>query len=189
MQSIWYAGEILLTLVHNTSSRPGLIPSDRPEFLERGELSKQKFPGGGPQKNVSAYFHQITTPPRSPHLDHDQDRAAAFSIYLVNDDLDHTWMWHVRTNKRVRTNICKTSVFVVFVRNINICGRILTQFTGLLPTNTVAAKRDLFKLAERTCLGKSVSVSLRKNGPKGHFRRSSYFDTEMSEKRPTNLLR
>ena len=46
---------------------------------------------------------------------------------------------------------------------VNICGRILTQFTGLLRTNTVAAKRDL--LAERTGLGKSVSVSLCKNGP------------------------
>ena len=53
------------------------------------------------------------------------------------------------------------------VRNINICGRILTQFTGLLRTNTVAAKRDL--LAERTGLGKSVSVSLRKNGPESSF--------------------
>ena len=62
--------------------------------------------------------------------------------------------WHVRTNKCVRTNICKKSVFVVSVRIINICGRILTQFTGLLRTNTVAAKRNL--LAERTCLGKSV---------------------------------
>ena len=51
------------------------------------------------------------------------------------------------------------------VRNINICGRILTQFTSLLRTNTVAAKRNL--LAERTGLGKSVSVSLRKNGPWG----------------------
>jgi len=39
----------------------------------------------------------------------------------------------------------------------------LTQFTGLLRTNTVAAKRNL--LAERTGLGKSVSVSLRKNRP------------------------
>jgi len=45
-----------------------------------------------------------------------------------------------------------------------ICGRILTQFTGLLRTNTVAATLNL--LAERTGLGKSVSVSLRKNGPK-----------------------
>ena len=71
--------------------------------------------------------------------------------------------WHLRTNKCVRTNICKKSVFVVSVRNINICGRILIQFTGLLRTNTVAAKRNL--LAERTGLGKSVSVSLRKNGP------------------------
>jgi len=35
--------------------------------------------------------------------------------------------------------------------------------SGLLRTNTVAAKRNL--LAERTGLGKSVSVSLRKNGP------------------------
>jgi len=51
----------------------------------------------------------------------------------------------------------------------NICGRILTQFTGLLRTNTVAAKRDL--LAERTGLGKSVSVSLRK-GP-NPFRRAN----------------
>ena len=57
----------------------------------------------------------------------------------------------------------KKSFLVVFVRNLNICGRILTQFTGLLRTNTVAAKHDL--LAERTGLGKSVSVSLRKNGP------------------------
>ena len=32
--------------------------------------------------------------------------------------------WHLRTNKCVRTNICKKSVFVVSVRNINICGRI-----------------------------------------------------------------
>jgi len=31
------------------------------------------------------------------------------------------------------------------------CGGILTQFTDLLRTNTVAAKRDL--LAQRTCLG------------------------------------
>ena len=58
----------------------------------------------------------------------------------------------------VRTNIGKKSVFVVSVRNIHICGRIRTQFTGLFLTNTVAAKLDL--LAERTGLGKSVSVSL-----------------------------
>jgi len=64
--------------------------------------------------------------------------------------------WHVRTNKCVRTNLCNKPVFVVCVRRINIRGRILTKFTGLLRTNTVAAKRDL--LAERTCLGKSVSV-------------------------------
>ena len=56
------------------------------------------------------------------------------------------------------------SVFVFSVRNINIIGRIFTQYTGLLRTNTAAAKRNL--LTERTGLGKSVSVSLRKNGPK-----------------------
>ena len=71
--------------------------------------------------------------------------------------------WHVRTNKCVQTNICKTSVFVVSVRNINIFGRILTQFTGLLRANTVAAERNL--LMERTGLGKSESVALRKKGP------------------------
>jgi len=69
--------------------------------------------------------------------------------------------WHVRTNKCVLTNICKTSVFVFSVRNVNNCGRILTQFTGLLRANTVAAKRNL--LTERTCLGKSESVALCKN--------------------------
>jgi len=60
---------------------------------------------------------------------------------------------------------CRFTEFIAVkrVRNINICGRILTQFTGLLRTNTVAAKRDL--LAGRTGLGKSVSVSLRKNEP------------------------
>jgi len=70
--------------------------------------------------------------------------------------------WHVRTNKCVRTNICKKLVFVVSIRNKNICERILTQFTGLLRTNTVAVKRVL--LAERTGLGKWVLISLRKNG-------------------------
>ena len=52
--------------------------------------------------------------------------------------------------------------------------RILTQFTGLLRTNTIAAKRDL--LAERTGLEKSVSVSLRKNGPKGGPEPSNFED-------------
>jgi len=76
--------------------------------------------------------------------------------------------WHLRTNKCVRSDICKKSVFVVSVRNINISGRILTQFTGLLRTNTVAAKRNI--LVERTGLGKLVSVSLRKNGPYSNIR-------------------
>ena len=59
--------------------------------------------------------------------------------------------WHVRTNKCVRTNICRKLVFAVSVRNINICGRFLTQFTGLLQTNTVAAEREL--LTEHTSHG------------------------------------
>ena len=90
MQLIYFAGETLSTHVHNTSSRPGLFISDRPEFLERGEVFKQKFPRGGPQKTCQHIFHQITTPPQSPHLDHDQDRADAFSTCLVNDDQEHT---------------------------------------------------------------------------------------------------
>ena len=59
MQSIWYAGEILLTLVHNTSSRPGLIPSDRPEFLERGEVSKQNFPEADLKKTCQHIFTKL----------------------------------------------------------------------------------------------------------------------------------
>ena len=39
-------------------------------------------------------------------------------------------------------------------KHSNICGRILIQFTGLLRTKTVAAKRHL--LAERTGLGKWI---------------------------------
>jgi len=90
MQSIWFAGEILSTHVHNISSRPGLFLSARPEFLERGEVLKQKFPRGGPsKKRVSIFFTKLLHRP-GPHLDHDQDRAAAFSIYLVNDDQEHT---------------------------------------------------------------------------------------------------
>jgi len=163
--SIWFAGEIFSMHVHNTSSRPSLFLSARPEFFERGEVFKQKIPRGGPSKKTcQRIFHQITTPSRSPHLDHDQDRALRFRyIWSMMTRSIHE-CWHVRTNECVRTNICKKSVFVVSIRHINICGKILTQFTGLLRTNTVAAKRDL--LAERTGFGKSVLVSLRKNGPK-----------------------
>jgi len=120
----------------------------------------QKWPF---KKTCQHILHQITTPPRSPHLDHDQDRLRFRYILSMMTRRIHEW-WNSRSNKCVRTNKCKKSVFVVIVRNINICGRILTQFTGLLRTNTVAAKRHL--LAERTGLGKSVSVWLRdKNGP------------------------
>jgi len=41
---------------------------------------------------MSAYFSQdyYTTPVLS--LDHNPDRAAAFSTYLVNDDHENTWL-------------------------------------------------------------------------------------------------
>ena len=94
--------------------------------------------------------------------------------------------WHLRTNKCVRTNTCKKSVFVVSVRNINICGRILTQFTGLLRTNTVAAKRDL--LAERTGLGKSVLVSLRKNRPKATLKSKNRYSFSVRLKVCSSLV-
>jgi len=102
-------------------------------FSKGVRFSNKNFPEVAPQKNASAYF--------SPNY----------------------YTAQVLTKKCVRTNICRTSVLVVSVRNINICERIPTQFTGLHRTNTVAAKQDL--LAERTGLGKSVSVSFRKNGP------------------------
>jgi len=105
-----------------------------------------------------------------------------FYIWSMMTRSIHEW-WHVRTNKCVRTNICKKSVFAVSVKNINICGRILTQFTGLLLTNTIAAKRHL--LAERTALGKSVSVSLRNAGRRTNFwdKKSSDFSGEIFQKR------
>jgi len=90
MQSIWFAGEIFPRQVHNTPSWLGLFLSARPEFLERGEVFKQKFPGGPLKKTRQHIFHQISTPPRSPHLNHDQDRAAAFWTYLVNNDQEYT---------------------------------------------------------------------------------------------------
>jgi len=49
MQSVWFAGEIFSMHVHNTSSWPGLLLSVRQEFLERGEIFKQKFPEVAPQ--------------------------------------------------------------------------------------------------------------------------------------------
>ena len=58
---------------------------------------------------------------------------------------------------------CAKSIFVFSGRNMNIFWRILIQFTGLLRTITVAAKRCL--LMERTGLEKSVSVALLKKGP------------------------
>ena len=148
--------------VHSTSFWPGLFLSARPKFLERGEVFKQKFPRGAPSnKRVSIFFTKLLHLP-GPLTE------TMIKIERLRFRYSQWWpgayeCWHLRTNKCVRTNICKKSVFVVSVRKINICGRILTQFTGLLRTNAVAAKRNL--LAERTCLGKSVSVSLRKNGP------------------------
>ena len=74
------------THVHNTPSRPGLFLSDGPEFLERGEVFKQKFPRCSPsKKHFSAFFTKLLHR-RSPDLNHDQDRVDAFSTYLVHDD-------------------------------------------------------------------------------------------------------
>jgi len=60
MHSIWFAGEILSMHVHNTSSWPGLFLSTTQEFLEKGEVLKQKFPRGGPsKKRVSIFFTKL----------------------------------------------------------------------------------------------------------------------------------
>ena len=46
--------------VHNTSSRPGLFLSARPEFLERGQVFNQKLSRGGPsKKRVSIFFTKL----------------------------------------------------------------------------------------------------------------------------------
>ena len=55
IQSIWFAGEIFSTHVHNTP--PGLassFPLDR-NFSKGGMFSNKNFPEVAPQKNVSAY--------------------------------------------------------------------------------------------------------------------------------------
>ena len=135
-------------------------------FWKGVRFSNKNFPELAPHKNVSAYFSpDYYTAPVLSLKPWSRSSGCVFDIFLSMMTRRIHECWHVRTNKCVRTNICKTSVFVVSVRNINICGRFLTQFTGLLRTNTVTAKRDL--LTERTDLGKSVSVSLRMNGPKG----------------------
>jgi len=130
-------------------------------FSKGARFSNKNFPELAPQKNVSACFSpdHYTVPVLS--------LETLIMIQIMRLYFRHIWSmiarsihdcWQVRTNKCVRTNICKTSVFVFSVRNINIFGRLLPQFTGLLRANTVAAKRDL--LTERTGLGKSESVAL-----------------------------
>jgi len=53
-------GRNIVDHVHNTSSRPGRFHSARPEFVERGEVFKQKFPRGGPsKKRVSIFFNKL----------------------------------------------------------------------------------------------------------------------------------
>jgi len=102
--------------------------------------------------------------------------------------------WHLRTNKCIRTNICKTSVFVVSVRNINICGRILTQFTGLLRTNVtfwqnVQALENQFQYRSvRTGLRKFHSVkpfnsNFCELGQAGSLRKRWNFHLRLSAKR------
>jgi len=56
------------------------------------------------------------------------------------------WFWS--KNLHFQKNFGRNFIAVEGVRNIHILGRILTEFTGLLRTNNVAAKRDL--LTERT---------------------------------------
>jgi len=73
----------LSTHVHNTSSRPGLFLSIDRNFSKGVMFSNQNFPEVAPQKNVSAYFSPNYYTAPVPHFDHDQDRAAAFSIYSV----------------------------------------------------------------------------------------------------------
>jgi len=72
--------------------------------------------------------------------------------------------WHVRTNTCARINICAKSFFVLSLKSRNIFWRNLTDFTALLWNKSVAAKRC--DLMGRTGRGKSVSVALRKTGPK-----------------------
>jgi len=106
-----------------------------------------------------------------------------FSSWLKNSENCKIWNSHfqnfekidliILANRSHRSNHKKSlNALDRFIgQRINkkhkICGKILTVFIGFLRTNTVAAKRDL--LAERTGLGKSVSVSLRKNGPYSNF--------------------
>jgi len=76
------------------------------------------------KKTCQHIFHQITTPPRS---------LTWTMIQIERLHFRHIWSmmtrsihdcWHVRTNKCVRTNMCKTSVFFFSVENTNIFGRI-----------------------------------------------------------------
>jgi len=165
IQSIWFAGEIFPTVthVHNTPPRPGLFLSGEPEFFERGEFFRQNFLTVGPSKKfVRIFWPDYYTAPVLSLKPASRSSGCVFDIFaMMTRSVHHCW--HVRTNKCVQTNICKTSVFVFSVRNVYIFGRILIHFTGLLWTNTVAAKRDL--LTERTGFGKSVSVALQKKGP------------------------
>ena len=117
-------GRNFLTHVHNTPSRPGHFLSARPKFLERSEVFKQKFPGVGPS---NIYVTRL------------QNRPGPLTWTMVQIErllFRHIWSmmtrsihdcWHVRTNKCVRINTCKTSLFVFSIWNVNFVGRILTQ--------------------------------------------------------------
>jgi len=110
-------GRIFSTHVHNTPSWPGLFLSDRPEFLERGEVFKQTFSGVGPSKQgVSMFFTRLL---------HRPGPLTSTMIQIERLRFRHIWSmmtrsihdcWHLRTNKCVRTNICKTPGFVFSVR-------------------------------------------------------------------------
>ena len=58
-------------------------------FSKGVRFSNKNFPEVAFQKNVSAYFSPNYYTAPVPSL-HDQDRAAAFSTNLVNDDQEHT---------------------------------------------------------------------------------------------------
>jgi len=99
------------------------------------------------QRPVSIVFLTICRIPGFPKSE--QNRKSYGNVRI--------WRKRAADRRKNHSNLNKSFGMKMVLRHF------LTQFTGLLRTNTVAAKRNL--LAERTGLGKSVSISLRKNGP------------------------
>ena len=84
MQSIWFAGEIFSTHVHNIPSHPGLFLSAGPEFLNRGEVFNKNFPEVAPQKNVSACFSPNYYTTSVPSLKGGPEPSNFENLCLVN---------------------------------------------------------------------------------------------------------